>query len=156
MIVATTIIDYHYDAKLLDAYTGTTQTIIWAIILSFLAIYVFFLAIFFHIEYFIKNRKEEYEIGNGQIIKYKNGTEKIYDCTDIKHVVLYLTHTKYDFRIYGCSHDNYHFVKIVMKSGEIIYLTSLLYPSGVEKILKEYMPEVPYYRETRWFPTTLY
>jgi hypothetical protein len=51
--------------------------------------------------------------------------------------------------------DSYHYVKIIMKSGEVLYLTSLLYPSGIEKILNKYL-KVSYWRVKQWFPTTLY
>jgi len=113
-------------------------------------------ALFFHIEYFIRNRKEEYEIGNKKIIRRKTGTETIYNVEDINELYLYLSPPKFrnDFLSY-CAWDQYHFAKIVMKSGEVLYLTCLLYPSGLEKVLLKYVKKT-YWSKKRLFPTTLY
>jgi hypothetical protein len=43
-----------------------------------------------------------------------------------------------------------------MKSGEVLYLTSLLYPAGIEEIIQAYMKGVPYWRAKRFFCTSLY
>ncbi|GHV37018.1 hypothetical protein FACS1894178_8690 [Bacteroidia bacterium] len=146
-----------YDMRLSDKNNVDLMMLMIWIMIFLIVVYVAFLAIFFHIEYLIRNRNEEYEIGDGRIIKYKNGIEKIYTYEDINMVLLYLTPSKYgSFMMYTRSHDNYHFAKIIMKSGEIIYLTSLLYPSGIEEILKKYMPYISYERRKRWLPTTLY
>ena len=125
-------------------------------------------ALFLHIDYFIRNRKEEYEIGNRKIIKRKNGEEWIYLVSDIENIHLNLN---YYFALHGHNTGSfgsnysyiklqlpwggYHFAKIVMKSGEVLYLTNLLYPSGLEKILDEYV-KVPYKEKERWLPTTLH
>ena len=103
----------------------------------------------------VRNRKEEYELGNKKIIRRKKGTDIIYNFEDIADIYMYVTPPKYreDFRLWAF--DNYHYAKIIMKSGEVLYLTSLLYPSGLEKVFKQYMKGVSYWRERRWFPTTL-
>jgi len=141
-------------------------------LLFFTSLIAFFTlpALFLHIDYFIRNRKEEYEIGNRKIIKRKNREEWIYLISDIDDICLNLS---YYFYLHGHSTGNlfdakhqldiklrppwggYHFAKIVMKSGEELYLTSLLYPSGLEKILDEYV-KVSYKEKERWFTTTLY
>ena len=108
-------------------------------------------ALFFHIDYLIRNWKEEYEIGNGKIIKRKKGIEKIYLFEEISDVFLYLSPPDFAKNIlHNNAYDNYHFAKIVMKSGEELFLTSLLYQSGgIEKILKNHIKGVPYWREKR-------
>jgi len=112
-------------------------------------------ALFFHIDYLIRNRHEEYEIGNNMIIRRNNGVETVYSFEEIDDVCLYLFPTKFrdDFRLLAW--DNYHFAKIVMKSGEELYLTSLLYPSGIDVVFKRYLKGMSYLSEKRWFPTTL-
>ena len=113
-------------------------------------------ALFFHLDYLMRNKNEEYEIGNKKIIKKKNGVEKVYNFEDIYDVYMYVSLPKFrkdPFII--TAWDDYHYAKIIMKSGEVLYLTSLLYPSGLEKVFKQYMKGVNYWRERRLFPTTL-
>ena len=129
------------------------------IILTLFAAYYAFLtlpALFYHIDYFIRNGREEYEIGNKKIVRRKNGAEIVYHVEDIDDIYMCLSPPKFrnDFFSF-CAWDQYHFAKIVMKSGEVLYLTSLLYPSGLEKVLGKYL-KVSYWSEERWFPTTLY
>ena len=119
-------------------------------------------ALFLHVDYYIRNRHEVYEIGNRKIIRRKNGEEWVYLVSDIDNIYLNLNHC-FDVSIgttptglkqrFPCG--GYHFAKIVMKSGEVLYLTSLLYPSGLEKLLDEYV-KVSYKEKERWFTTTLY
>jgi hypothetical protein len=108
-----------------------------------------------HIDYLIRNRNEAYEIRDKTIVRRKNGIETFYNSQDVVDIFLY--HPKGEFSLPSkrLPWEHYHFVKIVMKSGEVLYLTSLLYPSGLEKILKKYI-KLSYWSETRWFPTTLY
>ena len=129
------------------------------ILLLFLSYFLLFMtlpALFYHIDYLKRNRKEEYEIGNEKIIRRKQGVETVFDCNEIDNVYLYLSPPEFRNDIIRVvAHDNYHFAKIVMKSGEVLYLTSLLYPSGIEKILNQYMKGVAYEREKRWWLSTL-
>jgi len=123
-------------------------------------------ALFLHIDYFIRNRQDEYGIGNRKIIRRKNGEEWIYLISDIDNIRLNLNHY---FGLHSSSSvggadlytklqppwAKYHFAKIVMKSGEVLYLTSLLYPSGIKKVLDKYI-KTSYREKERWFTTTLY
>ena len=69
---------------------------------------------------------------------------------------MYVSPPKFRNDIFNYSaYDDYHFAKIVMKSGEVLYLTSLLYPSGIDKVFKQYLKGMSYMSEKRWFPTTL-
>ena len=127
------------------------------IIIAFLVLFVLLAlitlpALFLHIDYTIRNRQEEYEIRNKKIIRRKNGIENVYNVEDIGEIYLYHHKVKTNFERYPWSH--YHFAKIEMKSGEILYLTHLLYPSGIEKILDKYI-KVSYWSVKWWFPTTL-
>ena len=149
---------YYYffkDADFSNAPLLTTNGIIILIVVGGFLVFITSPALFFHIDYLIRNRHEEYEIGNKKIIRRKKGMESIYHVEDIEDIYLYLFPTKFrnDFHIWAF--DNYHFAKIVMKSSEVLYLTSLLYPSGIEKILDKYVKK-SYWFEKRLFPTTLY
>ena len=124
----------------------------FAFLFSIFAITIF-PALFIHIDYFIKNRQEEYEVGDKKIIRRKNGVENIYNVEDIDNIFLHL-HLYYNWSRQP-PWGQYHFVKIVMKSGEELYLTSLLYPSGLKKILEKYIKK-DYWCNERWFPTTKY
>ena len=146
------IIQYTGGIDLSNFRLDKNSILFYAFLFCIFAILIF-PALFIHIDYFIKNRQEEYEIGNKKIIKRKNGVEKDYNFEDIDDIFLNL------YSYYGWSKQppwgHYHFVKIVMKSGEELYLTSLLYPSGLKKILEKYVKK-DYWCNKRWFPTTIY
>ena len=112
-------------------------------------------ALLFHIDYFIRNRHEEYEIGNKKIIKRKNGEETVCNFEEIEDIHMYVTPPKFREDLRFTAWDDYHFAKIIMKSGEVLYLTSLLYPSGIDKVLKKYFKGMSYLSVKCWFPTTL-
>ena len=102
-----------------------------------------------HIDYLTRNYGETYEIDDTKIIRRKNGLETVYNVTDITDIYLYRS------SVNRIPWGMYHFAQIVMKSGENIYLTSLLYPSvwGIQKILENYL-KVPFLREEVWLTTT--
>jgi len=128
------------------------------IFFTFFAAFISFFVLsvlFIHIDYFIRNRNEEYEIRDKLIIRRKNGIETYYSRKDIDDIHLYHTESEFSLPSKRPPWAHYHFVKILMKSGEVLYLTSLFYPSGLKKILDGYI-KVSYLSETRWFPTTLY
>jgi hypothetical protein len=130
---------------------GGSQYFIFTAISAVLSLPAFFL----HIDYFIRNRQEEYEIGNQKIIRRKNGVEKYYRLEDIAKIYLYYPQTLNAQSNYVGIWSHYHYAKIVLKSGEVLYLTSLLYPFGLEEILGKYL-KVPFLSEYRWLPATLY
>jgi hypothetical protein len=109
-----------------------------------------------HIEYLIRNGNKEYEFQEQRIIKCQKGIVTIYRFEDIENIVLYLNPALFRYDSCVRPHEGYHFAKILMKSGKTLYLTSLLYPAGIEEILRTYMKGVPYLRRKRIFCTTLY
>ena len=138
-LIENTLSDKHYMASIL------------AFLLCSNFLYLALPTLFLHINYLKRNRNEEYEIGDNMIIRRKNGIETYYSCEDISDIHLYQVDSMRIMRLPPWS--DYHFVKILMKSGEVLYLTSLLYPSGLEEILDDYI-RVSYLNETRWFPAT--
>ena len=123
-----------------------TSIVIFAVLGAFY-LYMTLPTLFLHLNYLKRNRNEEYEIGNQTIIRRKKGVVTIYNREDIDHIYLYRS---VEARV---AWNNYHFIKIVMKSGEKLYLTSLLYPSGLEKILKKHI-KVFYYNVKHYFVYT--
>ncbi len=116
----------------------------------------FFPAIFFHIEYLLKNRKEEYELRGDRIIKHKDNKEFSYTKNDIKKIIVYVSPNYFRGGIYFTAFENYHFAKVILNSGEVLYLTSLLAPGGIDRMLSAYLKEIPYRKEKRLFCSTLY
>lgn len=86
-----------------------------------------FPALFLHIQFWLKNRDEEYNISNGGLIKKSKGLEWHYSNNEIDKIAIFLPPPAY-----RNSHFNllligyYHFAVIILKSGEKLILTSLL------------------------------
>ena len=103
--------------------------------------------LFLHLNYMKTNKNEAYEIKNKIIIKRKNGVETIYNFDEIDTIYLYQSSAGR-----RTLWNAYHFMEINLKSGEILYLTSLLHSSELETILKNNM-DLSYYKITnRLFP----
>jgi hypothetical protein len=119
-------------------------------VVCYFVLFLYFTAptFFIHLNYYKRNRNEEYEIGKKTIIRRKNGIETTYKIDDVDHIYLYQNLDLF------ASWRRYKYVKIVMKSGERLYLTSLLYPSGLEKLVKIYMKK-HYYTVNKEFVHTV-
>ena len=124
------------------------------ILVSFL-IFACLRAIFLHTEYYLINKGEEYELKGDHIIYRKEDEEVIYKKEDIKKIAVFMSYNRYHNRGYVNAAEIYHFARVFLKSGEILHLTSLLTPN-VDKTLKTYLSEIPYRKERRFFPSTLW
>lgn len=113
-------------------------------------------ALFLHIEYLKRNRGEEYELCDNRIIKHKDELETVYHSEEIKNITVYVSPNYYRNDIYFTGFENYHFARIILNTGEILYLTSLLAPGGVDKALSTYLKDIPFRKVKRLFCTTLY
>ena len=112
--------------------------------------------IFLHIEYLTRNKGEEYELCGERIVQHKEDKEFIYYKEDIKKIEVYVSPNYFNNEIYFTTYANYHYAKVYLKSGEILYLTSLLAPGGIDKVLSTYLKDIPYRKVKRIFATTLY
>lgn len=112
--------------------------------------------LFLHIEYLKRNTGEEYEMFGDGIIQRKNGEETMYRKEDIRSITIYVSPNYYRGDIYLTGFENYHFARIILNSGKILYLTSLLAPGGIDKAFSIYLKDIPYRRIKRIFVTTLY
>lgn len=119
--------------------------------------YFMFPALFLQVEYFIRNVGEKYELKKN-IIEYhtKNNEHFVLDNKTIKRIVIYASpnYIRKDIRL--SAFENYHFAKVELHTGKILYLTSLLAPSGIDKVFDVYLKEIPYIKKKRLFCTTLY
>lgn len=121
-----------------------------------MAVFLVLPALFLHIEYYLKNKNEEYELCNDKIIRLKDNIKKIYTKEDIKKIEVIVSPNYFRSNIYVTAFENYHFAKVYLISGEVIYLTSLLAPGGIDKAFNLYLKEIPYRKIKRIFATTLY
>ncbi|MEA4984615.1 hypothetical protein SDC9_40815 [bioreactor metagenome] len=128
------------------------------IMIVFVPLFVFteLPAVFLHIEYLKRNSGEEYELCADRIIRRKNGLETVYSKEDIRSITVYVSPNYYRGDIYFTGFENYHFARILLNSGEVLFLTSLLAPGGIDKILNVYLKDIPYRKVKRLFSTTLY
>ena len=113
-------------------------------------------AIFLHIEYLKRNKGEEYKLCSDRIVQRKNGLETVYNKEDIKNITVYVSPNYYRGDIYFTGFENYHFARILLNSGKVLYLTSLLAPGGIDKVLSSHLKDISYRKVKRLFSTTLY
>ena len=113
-------------------------------------------AIFLHIEYLKRNSGEEYELCDNRIVLRRKGFETVYSKEDIRSITVYVSPNYYRGDIYFTGFENYHFARILLNSGEVLCLTSLLAPGGIDKVLNVYLKDIPYRKVKRLFSTTLY
>lgn len=113
-------------------------------------------AMFLHIEYYLRNKNEEYELCHDKIIRRKDNIEDIYNKEDINKIEVNVSPNYYRSNIYVTAFENYHFAKVYLVSGEILYITSLLTFRGIDKAFSLYLKEIPFRRIKRIFATTLY
>ena len=121
-----------------------------------ISILLVFPTLFLHVEYLYRNKKEEYELCGDKIIRRKENNDFIYNKEDIKKVEIYVSPNYYNNDLYFTAYANYHFAKLYLTSGEILYITSLLSPGGIDKAFSSYLKDIPYRKVKRLFATTLY
>ncbi len=121
-----------------------------------LSFFLVFPTLFLHFEYIYRNKKEEYELCGDKIIRRKENNVSFYNKEDIKKVEIYVSPNYFSNDLYFTAYANYHFAKVYLVSGEILYITSLLAPGGIDKAFSLYLKEIPYRRIKRLFATTLY
>ncbi len=113
-------------------------------------------ALFLHFEYIYRNKNEEYELCGDKIIKRKGMKEDIYKKEDIKKIEIYMSPSYFNNDTYFTAFANYNFAKVLLDSGEKLYMTSILDPNGIDKAFSLYLDGISYRRIKRVFPTSLY
>lgn len=93
------------------------------------------ITLYLHIEYYLKNKGEEYEVHFDQLIRYKNGERETYKVSDIERIKVYLSPALYrGSNLHFLGIEAYHYARVYLKSGEELIITCLL-ALKVEKAL---------------------
>jgi hypothetical protein len=94
------------------------------------------ITIYLHIDYWLKNKDEEYEVHFDELVRYKNGERTIYKVSDIERIVVHMSPALYrGSNLHFLGIEAYHYARVYLKSGEELIITCLLTPK-VEKALR--------------------
>lgn len=109
-------------------------------------------ALYLHVEYYLRNRGESYEISKNELVRYKNGEQTYYNISDIDNIIVYMSPSVYQgSNLHFLALETYHFARVKMKNGEEIILTCLLTPK-VEIAIRK-LTDIPYERKKALFST---
>lgn len=93
--------------------------------------------VYLHLEYFSRNKDEEYEIRDNEIVYRKLGEEILYKSQDIEKIIIYLSPSLYkNSNFHLLAIESYHFAEVRLKTGKKLVLTCLLAPR-IDKELKQ-------------------
>ncbi len=107
-------------------------------------------AFYLHCEYFFKNRGQQLEISNGQVLfRNRNGSERIYKFEDLQKIVLYKSASLDKGGLQLSAVEGYHYARILPRQGEEIILTCLMAPN-LEEVIKQ-IKWVAFERKKRLF-----
>lgn len=94
-------------------------------------------SLYLHFEYWAKNKGEEYEVRNTELIRRKGGEETVYKNDEIEKIIVYLSPALYkNSNFHILSIESYHYAVVKLKTGEELILTCLLAPR-IDKSLKQ-------------------
>lgn len=86
-------------------------------------------ALYLHFEYWTKNKGEEYEVRDTELIHRKGGEETHYENNDIEKIIVYLSPALYkNSNFHLLAIEGYHYAIVKLKTGEELILTCLLAP----------------------------
>ncbi len=108
-------------------------------------------ALFLHFEYWLENKKANYEILFDRIILLKHGERTTYHLNDIEKIVLYKSASIDKGGIPILAIEPYHFARIITKTSEELIITCLL-TSKVEEAIRQ-LKGIPIERKKRIFCT---
>ena len=106
-------------------------------------------AIYLHLEYWSQNRMEEYEINEGEIIQYKNGTKVKYTANEIEKITLYKSASMDKGGIPFLAIESYFYIRILLKSGNELIITRLI-TDQLDMLVKQ-LKSVTFQRKKRLF-----
>ena len=94
-------------------------------------------ALYLHFEYLAKNKGEEYEVRDTELVRRKGGEEIIFKNDEIEKIIIYLSPALYkNSNFHLLAIESYHYAVVKLKAGEELILTSLLAPR-IDKSLKQ-------------------
>ncbi|MBR9777659.1 MAG: hypothetical protein GYB55_22590 [Cytophagales bacterium] len=117
---------------------------------------IFFLAdaipaLYLHLEYWLSNMGEQYEINTNAIIRYKDGDQLKYSIENIYKVILYKSASMGKGGIPFLAIESYYYARVIFKSGEELIITRLL-TSKLEDVVRSFKG-VPFVSKKRLFCT---
>lgn len=121
--------------------------------LSFFGVFILIYALptfYLHIEYWLENRGESYEVRSDGLTRWKSGQEVGYSNNEIDRIEIYMSPAMYkrsSFHLLGF--EAYHYAKVVLKNGEELIITCLLSPK-LDRAFKV-LRNVPIERKRRLF-----
>ncbi len=109
-------------------------------------------ALYLHLQYWHKNRGEEYAVTENEIIRYTNGQEEVFKAEDIEHCIVYRSASiDKGSWITFFSMEEYYYARLLLRSGGELIITCLLMPK-MDQILGR-MEGIPSERKKRGFNT---
>jgi hypothetical protein len=94
-------------------------------------------SLYLHFEYLSKNKGEEYEVHDTELIRWKGGEKTIYKNDEIEKIIIYLSPSLFkNSNFHILSIESYHYAIVKLKIGEELILTCLLSPR-IDKSLKQ-------------------
>ncbi|MDG1849269.1 MAG: hypothetical protein P8I82_02095 [Flavobacteriales bacterium] len=109
----------------------------------FVQVFVFFWmldllpAVYLHLSYLSKNKGEEYEVRDTELVWRKGGEKKVYKNHEIEKIIIHLSPALYrNSNFHLLAIESYHYAVVKLKTGEELILTCLLAPR-IDKSLKK-------------------
>ena len=107
-------------------------------------------SLYLHFEYLAKNKGEEYEVRDTELIRRKGGKETTYKNNEIEKIIVHLSPALYkNSNFHLLAIEGYHYAVVKLKTGEELILTCLLAPR-IDKSLKQ-MHGVLFEKQKRLF-----
>ncbi len=107
-------------------------------------------ALYLHLIYLSKNKGEEYEVRDTELLRRIDGKETVYKSEDIEKIIVYLSPALFkNSNFHLLAIEGYHYAVVKLKTGEELILTCLLAPR-VDKSLKQ-MQGVLFEKQKRLF-----
>jgi len=107
-------------------------------------------SLYLHFAYLSKNKGEEYEVRDTELIRRKGGKETTYKNNEIEKIIVHLSPALYkNSNFHLLAIEGYHYAVVKLKTGEELILTCLLAPR-IDKSLKQ-MHGVLFEKQKRLF-----
>ncbi len=84
--------------------------------------------LYLHLQYWRKNRKEEYVVTRNEIIRYTAGGEETYNIDDIEKYIVYKSASMDKGGMTFFTVERYYYARLLLRSGDEMIITSLLMP----------------------------
>ncbi|WP_282040016.1 hypothetical protein [Saccharicrinis aurantiacus] len=110
--------------------------------------------LYLHITYWQENKDVEYVITDKEIIVIRNSKKVTYNDYDIKKIIIYKSASMDAGGMPILSFESYFYVKVIINSGEVLFLTRLLSPK-VDIIIGQ-LKGVLIERKKLWFSKLSY